>query len=74
MRVHVDKSWCDQPASRIDRSHSLAAGEAANGDDTAVAHGEIRTDPRIAGAIEDTAASDEEVEGRVRRLGGIDRG
>ena len=60
---HVDEAGRDDFASGVDGACAGRGGEVANGGDFSVADAEVTGVPRRAGAVDDVAVGDDEVEG-----------
>src|SRR5262249_47242899 len=71
---HVDEAWRDHGAASVDGALCSASRERADIGDPAIANADIRNEPRVAGAVDDASAGDENVErscgiGRLRAGG-----
>ena len=62
--VDVDEAGSDHQAFRVDRFPGEAAGQIADRDDEAVADADVGHKARIAAAVYDGAAAEDDVEGR----------
>ena len=66
VRVDVDEPGCHDLPRRIDGAGRRVILEPANRDDPPVAHGDIAVEPVVAGAIDDAAILDEDIDAIAR--------
>jgi hypothetical protein len=64
VRVHVDKPGADDEAIGVDHARRGLAAQAADRRDPVARDADVRLEPRVAGAVDDAAAADEDVEHR----------
>ncbi len=62
---HVDKAGSDDHAVDINRARALRVAQISDGGDFAVANADVARVPRRAGAVDDVAVGDDEIEGWV---------
>ncbi len=62
--MHVDEARSDNEIACLDRPARLPGRHPANGDNAVALDGDIATEPRIARAIHDAAANQEQVVNR----------
>ncbi len=60
--VGVDEAGADDLAAGVEDEGGAAAGERAEGGDAAIADGEVAAEPGVAGAVEEAAVADQDVE------------
>ena len=60
--VHVDEAWRHGEAARVDRLRGAGAAQVADGFDALAAHADIAGEGRCAAAVDELAASDQDVE------------
>ena len=74
--VEIDEAWRDDAACGVDHARGLRVRERSDGGDAPVPDADVARDPRVACAVDDVAAADDDVERRrllrVRR-GGVHR-
>ncbi len=62
---HVDESGCDHQARHVDRVSRLRAAEVSHRRDTVAADGDVAAVSRVAAAVHDPAATQDQVVGAV---------
>ena len=65
--MNVDEAGRDGEAGGVDGARGGASGQAAHGRDLALPDGEVADEGGVAGAVDDAAAADQEVEILGRR-------
>ena len=65
---HVDEAGSDDHAVGVDGARALRVAQIADGGDLAVANADVARVPGRAGAVDDVAVGDDDVEGLVRGL------
>jgi hypothetical protein len=60
--MHVDEARADDEAGGVDDTFRPLAGEAADRDDAPAIDADVRREPRIAGAVDDLTAANQQVE------------
>ena len=62
--VHVDEPGADHEAVGVDHSRRRLPGQTADRRDPVARDPDVRLEPRVAGAVDDAAAANEDVEHR----------
>ena len=72
--MHVDEAWHDMEAGRVDDACGGCRGEVSDRSDHPIHDADIRVELRITGAVQNPTATNQDVEGLSRRLGGGSNG
>ena len=62
MCVYVDEAWCNYLATRVNGAFAAGFGKVADGGDSAITNADVAGIPGRAGAVDDVAFDDDEVE------------